>query len=57
MLVEYPKPRWSDKFLLLDLLEGRRVADELEARRAQRLGVVDDAIVEDRLFRGRDRHS
>ena len=22
MLVEYPKPRWSDKFLLLDLLEG-----------------------------------
>ncbi|HUP61127.1 MAG TPA: NADH-quinone oxidoreductase subunit I [Thermoanaerobaculia bacterium] len=22
MQVEYPKPRWSDKFLLLDLLEG-----------------------------------
>ena len=22
MQVEYPKPSWSDKFLLLDLLEG-----------------------------------
>ena len=22
MLVEYPKPKWTDKFLLLDMFEG-----------------------------------